>query len=396
MNQYLVKMMIRTEDKLMMMPGPVEVPHRVLMAMAKPMINHRGKEFSAIYDECQTISADLFKTKAENISIITGSGTAGMEAAVGCLNNKDDKILAIENGKFGQRFKKLAGKYGTVVPLEFEWGKSVDLGAVEEKLAAGDIKSITMVHNESSTAIRNPAPEIGALAKKYGAFFILDVVSSLGGDDIRVDDWGVDIAVTGSQKCIAAPPGIAIVAANERAIAEMENVKTRPYYLDLVAYRKSASKDLKETPYTPAVSLFYALQEALRIVAEEGLEKRIERHYLMTKAVRDAATAIGIEMFPHLNEVSAYSNTVSALKAPAGVNGEDIKKAMNKRGVIISGGQDDLKGKIFRIGSMGATTPTNIMTTLAELEQVLCDMGVIEAPGTVMDIAGETMAKLYE
>lgn len=388
--------MIKTEDKLMMMPGPVEVPHRVLMAMAKPMINHRGKEFSAIYDECQTISANLFKTKAENISIISGSGTAGMEAAVGCLNNKNDKILAIENGKFGQRFKKLAGKYGTVVPLEFEWGKSVDLAAVEEKLAAGDIKTITMVHNESSTAIRNPAPEIGALAKKYGAYFILDVVSSLGGDDIRIDEWGVDIAVTGSQKCIAAPPGIAIVAASERAVAEMEKVTTRPYYLDLVAYRKSASKDLKETPYTPAVSLFYALQEALRIVSEEGLENRIERHYLMTQAVRDAVTAIGIEMFPQLNKVSAYSNTVSAMKAPAGVSGEDIKKAMNKRGIIITGGQDDLKGKIFRIGSMGSATPANVMTTLAELEQVLCDMGVIEAPGTVMDIAGETMAKLYE
>jgi len=253
--------MIQTTDKLMMMPGPVEVPHRVLMAMAKPMINHRGKEFSAIYADCQRISADLFKTSPDNISVISGSGTAGMEAAVGCLNNKTDKILAIENGKFGQRFKKLAGKYGTVVPLEFEWGKSVDLEAVEEQLEAGDIKTITMVHNESSTAIRNPAPEIGALAKKYGAYFILDVVSSLGGDDIRVDDWNVDIAVTGSQKCLAAPPGISIVAANERALAEMGKVSTRPYYLDLVAYHKSASKELKETPYTPAVSLFFAFKK---------------------------------------------------------------------------------------------------------------------------------------
>ncbi|TDQ71249.1 pyridoxal-phosphate-dependent aminotransferase family protein [Methanimicrococcus blatticola] len=388
--------MIKTEDKLMMMPGPVEVPHRVLMAMAKPMINHRGKEFSAVYDDCQRISATLFNTAQENVSVISGSGTAGMEAAVGCLNNKDDKILAIENGKFGQRFKKLAGKYGTVVPLEFEWGKSVDLAAVEEKLAAGDIKTITMIHNESSTAIRNPAPEVGALAKKYGAYFILDVVSSLGGDDIRIDDWNVDIAVTGSQKCIAAPPGISVVAANERALAEMENIKTRPYYLDLVAYHKSASKDLKETPYTPAVSLFFALQEALKIIEEEGLANRIERHYLMTKAVRDSVTAIGVEMFPQLNDVSAYSNTVSAMKAPAGVDGEAIKKALNKRGVIITGGQDDLKGKIFRIGSMGATTPTNIMTTMAELEQVLYEMGVTEETGAVMDIAGKTMAKLYE
>ena len=388
--------MIQTTDKLMMMPGPVAVPHRVLMAMAKPMINHRGKEFSAIYDECQTISAELFKTKAENISIISGSGTAGMEAAVGCLNNKEDKILAIENGKFGQRFKKLAGKYGTVVPVEFEWGKSVDLVAVEEKLEAGDIKTITMVHNESSTAIRNPAAEIGALAKKYDAYFILDVVSSLGGDDIRIDEWNVDIAVTGSQKCIAAPPGIAIAAVNDRAIAEMENIKTRPYYLDLLAYKKSASKELKETPYTPAVSLFYALQEALRIVQEEGVEKRIRRHYLMTKAVRDCVTALGIEMFPTIGEGSAYSNTVSAMKAPVGVNGEDIKKAMNKRGIIITGGQDDLKGKIFRIGSMGSTTPTNVTATLTELEHVLYELGAIEIDDAVMDIAGKTMAELYE
>jgi Serine-pyruvate aminotransferase/archaeal aspartate aminotransferase len=387
--------MIQTTDKLMMMPGPVEVPHRVLMAMAKPMINHRGKEFSAIYADCQRISADLFKTSPDNISVISGSGTAGMEAAVGCLNNKTDKILAIENGKFGQRFKKLAGKYGTVVPLEFEWGKSVDLEAVEEQLEAGDIKTITMVHNESSTAIRNPAPEIGALAKKYGAYFILDVVSSLGGDDIRIDDWNVDIAVTGSQKCLAAPPGISIVAANERALAEMGKVSTRPYYLDLVAYHKSASKELKETPYTPAVSLFFALQEALKIIEEEGLDNRIQRHYLMTKAVRDTVTAIGIEMFPQLNDVSSYSNTVSAMKAPAGINAEDIKKAMNKRGIIITGGQDDLKGKIFRIGSMGSATPTNIMTTVAELEQVLYDMGIVEETGAVMEIAGKTMESLY-
>ena len=388
--------MIQTVDKLMMMPGPVEVPHRVLMAMAKPMINHRGKEFSEVYADCQRISATMFNTAPEDVSIISGSGTSGMEAAVGCLNNKTDKILAIENGKFGQRFKKLAGKYGTVVPLEFEWGKSVDLALVEEKLEAGDIKTITMVHNESSTAIRNPAPEIGALAKKYGAYFILDVISSLGGDEIRVDDWNVDIAVTGSQKCIAAPPGISIVTANERALAEMENVTTRPYYLDLVAYHKSASKELKETPYTPAVSLFFALQEALKMVEEEGVEKRIERHYLMTKAVRDSVTAIGLEMFPQLNEVSAYSNTVSAIKAPAGFSGEDIKKAMNTRGVIITGGQDDLKGKIFRIGSMGSTTPTNVMTTLSELEHVLYDMGAIENNGAVMEIAYQTMSKLYE
>ncbi|WNY26664.1 alanine--glyoxylate aminotransferase family protein [Methanolapillus ohkumae] len=386
---------MKADEKLLMMPGPVVVPSRVLLAMAKPMINHRGKEFSAMYGEIQSISAQLFNTKADNISVISGSGTAGMEAAIGSLNNKSDKILAIENGKFGQRFKKLAGKYGTVVPLEFEWGDSVDLGKVEEKLEAGDIKSIAMIHNESSTAIRNPAPEIGKLAKKYGAYFILDVVSSLGGDTILMDEWGVDIAVTGSQKCLAAPPGLSLVGVSEKAAEEMKNITNRPYYLDLLAYRNSATKELKETPYTPAVSLFYALQEALRIVKEEGIENRINRHYLMTKAVRDSMTAIGIEMFPQLNKYSAYSNTVSAMKAPPGVDGEEIKKALGKRGIVITGGQDHLKGKIFRVGSMGSTTPLNIMNTMTELEFVLFTLGVIESTGAVDDFASDAMKDLY-
>ncbi|MDV0446411.1 Serine-pyruvate aminotransferase [Methanosarcinaceae archaeon Ag5] len=388
-------MTIRTDEKLLMMPGPVTVPSRVLLAMAKPMINHRGKDFSAMYGEIQSVSAELFNTKADNISVISGSGTAGMEAAIGSLNNKSDKILAIENGKFGQRFKKLAGKYGTLVPLEFEWGQSVDLGKVEEALEAGDIKSIAMIHNESSTAIRNPAPEIGKLAKKYGAYFILDVVSSLGGDTVLMDEWGVDVAVTGSQKCLAAPPGLSIAAVSERAAEEMKNITTRPYYLDLLAYRNSANKELKETPYTPAVSLFYALQEALRMVKEEGIENRINRHYLMTKAVRDSMTAIGIEMFPTLNQYSAYSNTVSAMKAPAGVDGEEIKKALGKRGIVITGGQDHLKGKIFRVGSMGSTTPLNIMNTMTELEFVLFTLGIVEATGAVDDFAAEAMKDLY-
>lgn len=375
---------MQTEDKLLMMPGPVKVPSSVLRAMSKPMINHRSKDFSEIIDECQKLMSPMFNTNPDNIVIISGSGSAGMEAAIGSVINKGEKVISLENGKFGERFKEISFKYGDTVPLEFEWGDSFDLDLIEEKLDAGDISAITMVHNETSAGILNPAKEVGKLAKKYDALFILDVITSFGGDCVKFDEWGVDIAVAGSQKCIAAPPGLSMVAMSEKALSKMEETTCRPYYLDLLAYKNSISKEMKETPYTPAVSLFYGLLEALRIADSEGIENRIKRHRDMTKSVRDAMAAMGIEMFPNLNKYSKYSNTVSAMKSPEGLSGEDIKKEMSNRGIIIAGGQNRLKGKIFRIGSMGAVTPLDLMTTISELELILYENKVIDKIGEGM------------
>jgi len=380
------------EDTLLMMPGPVPVAPRVLRAMSKPMINHRSAEFAGIYTDCRAILADVFQTK-NDIFLLSGSGTAGMEAAVGSVAGSGDKVIAIENGKFGERFKDLAALYTEVVPLEFEWGFPVDLEKITEKLEEG-AKAITLVHNETSAGIMNPAVEIGKLAKKHDALFIMDGVTSLGGDEVKVDEWGVDIAVVGSQKCLAAPPGMAVVSVSEKAFEAMNSVKKRPYYNDLKAYKKSGDKPRPETPYTPAIPLFYALQEALHIVKEEGMEARIKRHRALSEAVRAAAGAMNIEMFPQLNEYSNYSNTITAMKSPAGIDGEDIKNDMKKRGVIIAGGQERLKSKIFRIGSMGNVTARDVLSTIQQLEIVLNKRGYIDSVGSGTEAATRVLDRL--
>lgn len=380
------------EDTLLMMPGPVPVAPRVLRAMSKPMINHRSAEFAGIYTDCRGILADVFQTK-NDIFLISGSGTAGMEAAVGSVAGSGDKVIAIENGKFGERFKDLAALYAEVVPLEFEWGFPVDLEKVKEKLEEG-AKAITLVHNETSAGILNPAAEIGKLAKKHDALFIMDGVTSLGGDEVKIDEWGVDIAVVGSQKCLAAPPGMAAVSVSEKAFEAMGSVKKRPYYNDLKAYKKSGDKPRPETPYTPAIPLFYALQEALHIVKEEGMEARIKRHRALSEAVRTAAGAMNIEMFPQLNEYSQYSNTVTAMKSPEGIDGEDVKNDMKKRSVIIAGGQERLKSKIFRIGSMGNVTARDVLSTIQQLEIVLNKRGYINSVGAGTEAATRVLDRL--
>jgi aspartate aminotransferase-like enzyme len=224
------------EDSLLMMPGPVSVSTRVLRAMSKPMINHQSTEFAGIYTDCKEILSSVFQTK-NNIVVINGSGTAGMEAAVGSLTSNGDKVIAIENGKFGERFKDLAALYAEVVPVVFEWGQSVDLEVVKEKLEEG-AKAITLVHNETSAGILNPAAEIGKLAKKHDALFIMDGITSIGGDDVKIDEWGVDVAIVGSQKCLAAPPGLAAGSVSEKAIEVMKGISKRPYYNDLLARLK--------------------------------------------------------------------------------------------------------------------------------------------------------------
>ena len=373
------------EDILLMMPGPVPVAPRVLRAMSKPMINHRSAEFAEIYTDCREILSNVFQTD-NDIFLLSGSGTAGMEAAVGSLVGNGDKVIAIENGKFGERFKDIAALYADVVPAVFEWGLPIDLEVIKEKLEEG-AKAITLVHNETSTGILNPAAEIGKLARKHDALFIMDGGTSIGGDNVRVDEWGVDIAVVGSQKCLAAPPGLSIVSVSEKALEAMKGITKRPYYNDLLAYKKSGDKPRPETPYTPAIPLFYALQEALHIVKEEGMDARIKRHRILSEAVRAAIAELNIEMFPQLNEYSHYSNTVSAMKAPAGIDSEDIKNDMKKQGVIIAGGQERLKSKIFRIGCMGNVTARDVLSTIQQLEIVLNKRGYIDSLGAGTEAA---------
>ncbi len=376
-------------EPLLMIPGPVMLHPRVLNAMSRQMINHRDKAFSDMYDECRSTLQNILNTKNDTY-VLTGSGSCSMEAAISNLV-KGDKVVSIVNGKFGERFRDIATRYGEVTSLEFEWGNPVELNKVEDALAKG-AKVITMVHNETSAGVKNPAPEIGQLAKKYNALFVMDTVTSAGGDLVDLDKWGVDIAITGAQKCLGAPSGLSSVSVSAKAWDAM--VKNPPYYLDLKKYKKSAEAERSETPFTPAITLFYGMQEAMHIIKEEGIANRIARHAKGAQAIRAAAQALGLELYPVTDHHTVLSNTVTAIKFPEGVTDKDLRGEMKANGVQISGGQDRLKGKIFRIPSMNAFTENDLIRTIGALEDALIKFKGVDA--SKKNAGVEALRKVYK
>ncbi len=353
-----------------MLPGPVPMPERVRAAMVRQAINHRGNEFGAVYADCVRVLKTAFGT-ANDLFVVSGSGTAAMEAAVGNFG-RGKRIACLVNGKFGERLYKIAQRYGTAREVPSPWGTPLGLAALERELEEG-AEMVTFVHNETSAGIRNPASQVAKLARKHDALVVMDGITSIGGDEVMADAWGVDIAVVGSQKCLAAPAGLSAISVSGRAWERM--TESRPFYLDLAAYRKSAASKVMETPYTPAVPLFLALREACLILEEEGLEARIARHRRMAGAVRAAAGAWGLPLFPRIDADHAYSNTATAITLPAGVEDAGFRGTIKKLGIEIAGGQDHLKGKIFRIGTMGAVGAPEILATLAAVQYALQKQG---------------------
>ncbi len=353
------------EDDLLMIPGPVKLHERIIRAMSRQMISHRSSDFERVFEYCIRTLKPLFGTDGD-VVIISGSGTAGMEAAIASFSNVR-RMACIDNGKFGERFAKIAERYVQVDHIKFEWGRSIDLERVERSLAEGS-DAVAFVHNETSTGILNPAEKIAGIARKYDALVIMDGITSVGGDWVEMDRWGIDVAIVGSQKCLGAPPGLAAVAINEKAWDfYREDV---PFYLDLKAYVKKAQEN--QTPYTPAVPLFLALAEALKIIEEEGLERRIERHRKLANATRTWALNAGLELFPEIDEHSSYSNTVTAIKMPDGITDKQLRGTLREEfGITISGGQEHLKGRIFRIGHMGNAGKRDLVATLSAVEEIL-------------------------
>jgi aspartate aminotransferase-like enzyme len=373
------------KELLLMLPGPVPIPERVRFAMSRQAINHRSAEFGAVYADCVRVLKTAFGT-TNDLFVISGSGTAGMEAAVANVG-KDREIACLVNGKFGERFYKISQRYGKAHEIKSEWGTPLNLAALEEQLGKG-AQIVTLVHNETSAGIKNPAQEIGKLCRKHDALFIMDGITSIGGDLVEADKWGVDIAITGSQKCLAAPAGLSMVSVSSRVWERL--TKNPPFYLDLAAYRKSASGKPMETPYTPAVPLFFALREACLLIEEEGLPARIVRHQKMSGAVQAAAKAWGLSLFPKIDKLHAYSTTVTAIEYPAGVRDDEMRAIIKKLGIIIAGGQDHLKGKIFRIGNMGAVSAPEILATLAATQVALKKSGY-KLQGDGVQAAGEVL-----
>ena len=358
------------KELLLMLPGPVPIPERVRLAMARQAINHRSPEFGAVYADCVRCLAPAFGTE-NDLVILSGSGTAGMEAAVANVG-RGKKIACLSNGKFGERLYDISKRYGDATKLASDWGTPLPLEALAASLEAG-AEVVTLVHNETSAGIRNPAHEVGKLCRKHDALFVMDGVTSIGGDVVEADRWGVDIAIVGSQKCLAAPAGLAAVSISQRA--QERFCADRPYYLDLAAYIKNAKKDPMETPYTPAVPLFLALQQAGLLIEEEGIEHRVMRHQRLAQAVRAAAAAWGLPLFPAIDALHGYSNTVTAIRMPEETTDPDFRGLVKKLGIVIAGGQDHLKGKIFRIGHMGAVGAPEVLATLGAVQSAMHRLG---------------------
>ena len=264
--------------------------------------------------------------------------------------------------------------------LAVEWGTAVTPEAVKEALDADeDIEAVTVVHNETSTGVAAPIEAIGKVMKDYDALYIVDTVSSLGGDEVKVDDFGIDVCVTGSQKCLAAPPGMAAITLSDDAWSKVDNVTPNGFYLDMKAYKKSGDKNPPETPYTPSVSLTYAMNEALKMIKEEGLDNRVARHHKAAQASVDAVKALGLELFAD-PEVS--SATVTAVKMPEGITDSEFRgTTRDKYGVELAGGQDHLKGNIFRIGHMGNISYKELLQTFGAIGMTLKEFGIIDEPG---------------
>lgn len=388
--------MINRDNKIFMLPGPVKVNYDVLNSMLKPMINHKSNQFSEVYYDCQKLCSEIFNSNSDNTFIITGSGTSGMEAAISCLASKNDNILTISNGKFGERFRSISNIYGNILNLSYKWGTSIDINQVKEFIEFNNIDIITMVHNETSTGILNPITEVGKLAKKNDILFVVDTITSFGGEYLDVKKSNIDIAISASQKCLASLPGLSIITVSDKALDKMKNTKKNTYYFDILKYKEESNKEIKSTPYTPSIPLFYALNKSLNNIIKYGISKQITRHKIYSEAIRIGIDALNLEMFPKLNKWSKYSNTLTVVKSPDNIDSSIIKSKMEERNIIISSGHDHIKNQVFRIGNMGDISFSDIIVTITHLEKIMNDYGIIDTFGNGIKNVLDFIDPFYE
>ena len=349
-------------------PGPTPCPPQSLQAMGQQMINHRGGEFAKILNSTTEKLKQAFQTKGD-VFLLTGSGTGGLEAAIVNTLSPGDKVLSISNGAFGERFADIAEAYGAeVTHLNFEWGKAVNLDTVEKALKAdGNIKAVLATHNETSTGMTNDIGEISTVVNKFDKLFLVDAISSLGCINLPTDDWHCDIVVTGSQKGWMVPPGLTMVSVSEKAWQAHAQAKMPRYYWDFSKAKDYLQKG--QTPWTPAISVFYALDITLNLMLSEGLDNIFARHARVAQTARDGVKSLGLSLFP---EEEYASNTVTAVNATDKIDVPKlIQMLREEHDVIIAGGQQKLSGKIFRIGHLGLVYEKDIKSVLEALNKAL-------------------------
>jgi len=359
-------------------PGPTPLPERVVRSMNRPMIDHRGPEFAAILAEVTAGAKRVFKTK-NDLLLLTSSGTGGLESAVANLVSPGDEVVVALCGNFGDRFAALASAYGAdVVRLEFEWGQPVDAGDLELILQRHPkARVVLLTHNETSTGLTNPLRELAQTARSAERLVVVDGVSSISSIDIETDAWGIDVAVSGSQKGWMAPPGLALVSVSERAWVQQAKARSPRYYFDWKEAKTWADKGM--TPFTPAVPVAFALQEGLRMLEEEGLANVYERHARLARATQAGLQALGFQLFA---QDGYRSNTVTSALPPAGLDVAALRKLLDtKYGVVIAGGQAKMTGKMVRVGHLGAVAEGDVVQVIWAMEQALEELDIAPADG---------------
>ncbi len=356
----------------LMAPGPTPVPSQVLLAMAQPMIHHRTPEYEKLFIEVRAGLKALFQT-TQDVVPLTCSGTGAMEAAVVNTLSAGDTVAIIQAGKFGERWVEMANAYGLEsIVLTSPFGDTVAPGRLAETLRTTPrIKAVLTQHSESSTGVLHDVRAYAEITRRSDAILIVDAVSSLGIADLPMDAWGVDVVVSGSQKGLMLPPGLAFCALSERAWTRAKTATLPKYYLDLTEERKCLLKN--EAHFTPAVGIVVGLREVFRMLAEEGLANVFRRHDRLARATRAGVEALGLELFAR----ATPSPALTAVVSPRGVNGEKIVAAYAEtHNITIAGGQGEMKGQVFRLGHMGYAAEFDVVIALSALEQVLADLGL--------------------
>ncbi|TEB08658.1 Soluble hydrogenase 42 kDa subunit [Pelotomaculum schinkii] len=360
------------DKQYLMMPGPTPVPPSVYAAMSRPVGGHRTDEFARMHKRIVEKLKRVFQTQ-NDIFVITNSGTGALETAIANTVSARDKVLALITGNFGERFANIARAYGAeLIEVNFGYGKDVDLSVVEEKLRQNpDVKVVLATQNETSTGVCNDIAGIGALVARTPALLLVDGVSGVGAIEIKVDEWGIDMLCTASQKAFMLPPGLAMVSVSDKAWGVVNNNKAPRFYFSIPAFKKVLDK--WNTAYTPNVTLFYGLEAALEMMEAEGLDNVYTRHALLARATRAAVKALGLRL---LAEERYASNALTAVWGPEGIAADDLRKIIkNKYGVIFAGGQGEVKGKIIRIAHMGFADKMDVIIAVSALEMALAEAG---------------------
>ncbi|MFZ0367229.1 MAG: alanine--glyoxylate aminotransferase family protein [Nitrososphaeraceae archaeon] len=362
-------------EYLVMLPGPTNVPNRVINAMLTPMINHRSDDFRKLYKDIINKTQTVFETE-NDVVVLTTSGTGAVETSVINLIKRDDVVIIPVNGEFSTRLADLIDNYGgKTIRINSHYGQNPPIEKIEEAFEKNsNIKALYVVYNETSTGttLRNLS-KLGDICKAHGAYFVVDAVSILGGDELPVDKWNVDICFTATQKALAAPPGIAPISISKEAKKYMIENPPPSQYLNLKRYFKYYN-DSFETPFTPALSLFYAYQEALNIIIEEGMENRINRHRKCANAFYSGLEALGFTPFA---DADSRSNVVIAVNYLPGIDDKKFRELIStKFKVLLAGGFGELKGKVFRVGCMGEVSSYHVMRTLSAISSSMSILGV--------------------